>query len=994
MMNDRSSLSDQLQAYGAPPGSVLSLDVVPQPKHIAYLDLVRDTTPVDVRPEAVVESQGRPILFVVRERPTLQLPRLQRVLALRSDGSFLGVLEPGRLTVYSTSLVPDAARKLREIRATDPGASDVIPELALRPPSLEESTEIHRLLFRLFDHATTTMTENGVSAQDALSLAGRAVFLRFLVDRGIARNEDVRQVCAAAERYEDCFANPANVISTSTWLDLTFNGDLLPLSGRMDHGRAFFSSLPVDSFAKICSTLTKIMRRAEPSGQMRLDWSGLDFAHIPVGLLSQVYEDHTEKHHPTTKKKTSVYYTPRTIAEYMVDEAFAALVSPHTARVLDPAAGAGVFLVTALRKLVEERWRHDGKRPNTAIIREILNRQLAGFEINESALRLCAFSLYLTAVELDPQPRPVQQLRFDKLLGSVLFDVSGGLNPPYVPGSLGPDVGTVHQGRYDLVIGNPPWTPLRRERSAQTYRDTVLTSVRAAVTDRLGPDRAAQFTLPDDDPDIAFCWRATEWAKPSGVIAFAMHGRLLFKQSRGGRAARAELIDGVHVTGILNGAAVRQTEVWPRVAAPFCLVFAKNELPIPDSTFYFVTVEYEESLNRRGRVRVDAKAARVVSNKAAKETPDLLKTLFRGTALDVALVHKIRTNAPKSLLSYWKQHALQHGDGFQVGGEAGEQKSAAKLHDLPMLTEEHLPVDYLVRTAGLPQLTHKTLLRTRRRELYCAPIVLIAQAPDMRHGTPRASVVKNDLAFTESFIGYSCAGHPDAEALAYYLFLLFNSSLPLYIALMTSGQFGVERDVYLLDDIKQQPFRPIEDLSAEQRSDMLRLANDLLKGHKVLWDNVDSWAADVYGLNKWDRELFADALRTSAPSNEARAYAQARPTRSSMTTFATRLAAELRPFLLAAGAPAPTVTPLSSSIADQWLWLTVASASITPPNTIGIGAVGDDLGATQIFACRPGLLQIGILGQNRYWTRTRARLLALDILQHEDLLRALTTTDA
>src|SRR5262249_30729326 len=149
----------------------------------------------------------------------------------------------------------------------------------------------------------------------------------------------------------------------------------------------------------------------------------------------------------------------------------------------------------------------------------------------------------------------------------------------------------------------------------------------------------------------------------------------------------------------------------------------------------------------RGRVRVDAKDARIVSNATAKQEPELLKTLFRGTALDVALVKKIRAHAPLSLVKYWEEHSLELGDGFQVGGEAGTQQSAAKLHGLPTLTDENLPVAYQVRTAGLPIFTRRTLLRTRRRELYTAPIVLIDQAPDTSRRMPRASLVKKDLAF-------------------------------------------------------------------------------------------------------------------------------------------------------------------------------------------------------------------------------------------------------
>jgi len=424
------------------------------------------------------------------------------------------------------------------------------------------------------------------------------------------------------------------------------------------------------------------------------------------------------------------------------------------------------------------------------------------------------------------------------------------------------------------------------------------------------------------------------------------------------------------------------------------LVFARNERPSADATFYFVTVEHEESLNRRGRLRVDAKAARVVSNTSVQAEPELLKTLFRGTTLDVALIKKLRSAAPLPLVEYWKRHHLEHGDGFQVGGAAGLQQSAADLHGLPVLTDDDAPVGYNVRTSGLPVFSRPKLLRPRRRDLYRAPIVLISQAPDMTRRTPRASIVKKDLAFTESFIGYSCAGHDDADALARYLFLLFNSNIPIYVALMTSGQFGVERDVYLLDDIKQQPFRPIEELTLQQRGAMIHLADELLGNHEVRWEQIDEWAADVYGLNKWDREVISDALRSSSPSSESRAFAQARPTRATIASFSTRLATELRPFLREAGTSnAPVVT--SHSADDQWIWLTIAAkGTATLAESGDLVTVADDLGSTQVFVCQPGMLHIGILGQNRYWTRTRARLLALDLLQREDMFRALTTPDA
>ena len=85
-------------------------------------------------------------------------------------------------------------------------------------------------------------------------------------------------------------------------------------------------------------------------------------------------------------------------------------------------------------------------------------RQLVGFDINEGALRYAALGLYLLSIELDPNPRPVDKLAFDDLRGTVLHQVKGPEEEEGESlGSLGPGVGDEHKGRYDLVVGNPPW---------------------------------------------------------------------------------------------------------------------------------------------------------------------------------------------------------------------------------------------------------------------------------------------------------------------------------------------------------------------------------------------------------------------------------------------------------------------------------------------------------------------------------------------------------
>ena len=149
----------------------------------------------------------------------------------------------------------------------------------------------------------------------------------------------------------------------------------------------------------------------------------LIFHRFPVGVLSQAYECYLSKHDKDSQRREGGYYTPRHIAELMVGAAFRTIASDADAclaRVLDPAAGAGVFLLTAFRHLVAERWRRDGHRPETSTLRSILYEQITGFDINESALRFAALGLYLISIELDPHPEPLQKLAFTNFRGTVL----------------------------------------------------------------------------------------------------------------------------------------------------------------------------------------------------------------------------------------------------------------------------------------------------------------------------------------------------------------------------------------------------------------------------------------------------------------------------------------------------------------------------------------------------------------------------------------------
>src|ERR1039458_10891369 len=80
------------------------------------------------------------------------------------------------------------------------------------------------------------------------------------------------------------------------------------------------------------------------------------------------------------------------------------------------------------------------RRPGKTVIQGILHRQICGFDVSESALRLAALGLYITVIELNEITRPPSEHHASKAIQDlVLFDQrtrTENKQLGFVPGSL------------------------------------------------------------------------------------------------------------------------------------------------------------------------------------------------------------------------------------------------------------------------------------------------------------------------------------------------------------------------------------------------------------------------------------------------------------------------------------------------------------------------------------------------------------------------------
>lgn len=136
------------------------------------------------------------------------------------------------------------------------------------------------------------------------------------------------------------------------------------------------------------------------------------------------------------RKAAGSFYTPSSVARQVVEESLHAIGDAPMPSVLDPAAGTGVFLLEAARCIAS---RHG------VPLAQVAERCLFGVELDPLAREIAILSLWL---ETGARPHVVA--------GHVAC--ADALTTPLA-------------GRFDLVVGNPPWgVAYSRERRAQLKR--------------------------------------------------------------------------------------------------------------------------------------------------------------------------------------------------------------------------------------------------------------------------------------------------------------------------------------------------------------------------------------------------------------------------------------------------------------------------------------------------------------------------------------------
>ena len=659
------------------------------------------------------------------------------------------------------------------------------------------------------------LVEEDMSPPDAQGLIGRSIFTQYLIDRQIvptrrlARDYGHRTLSAILR-------NRQATEQLFVWLRETFNGDMFPSQD---------SSAPSDNhLGRVADFLDAVDPK---SGQTTL--FPYQFDVIPVELISSIYEQfaRSDSSNGSGHHGTDVVYTRLPLVSLVLDEITEGLTGKET--VLDLTCGSGVFLVEALRKLV--RIRAGDTKPDRKLIRSTLHEQIYGVDISEAAIRVAAFSLYLAALELDPDPQPPQALKFKPLIGKTLI-IGDALNTSEEHTVL------TEQGvtkKFDVIVGNPPWSYGGKEAAEAHHLD--------GGQNRVSAPRGKS---------LDYARRAMDFASDKTRFGLILSAVQFFSRSGTGTTASRQLVEKLSPVTLVN-LSNQSDWLFSNANMPAIVLFARHR-PTTSDTITTVQVPWSPSGARSHTFEMTPTDVVTLPLAHWKQKPEFLKTAFFGFRRDMALLDRLMSNHENL-----EKRLCQINEQFRAGLKFGKRsRDASFLRDIPFLDTGKLRPFFVPIALGPFDETRAE--GPRNLDIYRAPLLIVQEV--LRGGPrPVAAVADQDTVFRDAYFG--AAFSREHREAAYMIAALLSSSLASWFFLMTASAFGLWKRRLLLRDIVQMP---VPDLETAPRSKagrhLIRLARKLQERppRDGDWRTLDEAVFDLYGLDEAERIVARDGL--------------------------------------------------------------------------------------------------------------------------------------
>jgi len=554
---------------------------------------------------------------------------------------------------------------------------------------------------------------------------------------------------------------------------------------------------------------------------------------IPVETISAIYEDFLTTEDPEKQRKHGAFYTPRFLAEMVVEVAIQGEPDACNWSFFDPTCGSGIFLVILFNRLANHWLYNQVKSPHylttDKTLRNILAQQIRGADIEKTACRIACFSLYLAYLDFFNPPDIKAYIKKTGKQLPRLLDYGDSAGHPaadipviYRRDSLSDE--TLSGQTFDCVLGNPPWEGRQSKQIAQKFIQKI-----------------------------------PKFLKNGGIGCFLLPSKILQNQTD---VFQSEWLGQMTLEKVIQLADYRRL-LFQNAKTPAIIERFKNSPSKPDHSVEFNAPKFNRDGLRQGVITVNPSArtwipmADIFTAAQSKTAPVVWNRCLWGTSRDQKFFDLLQSLPPLSDMVGTPKEGKPwiKGQGFQPyypeKAESDPKYPKPKLNTwslgksfihaeqffrMIVFQQDCMTLGKILERIGGSK---KYLRRNPNKKIFKSPMVLVSQ------GFGKVAYCDFDVLFQHSL--QSITGPREDADLLIFLAAYLRSDLARYFLFHTSANWGSERPKVHLKELLRVPFPLPEDdfVSTDAEQIIKQIARKIAELRKVLQNKLDNLKSDA-----------------------------------------------------------------------------------------------------------------------------------------------------
>ncbi|HOE39923.1 MAG TPA: Eco57I restriction-modification methylase domain-containing protein [Bacteroidales bacterium] len=304
-------------------------------------------------------------------------------------------------------------------------------------------------------------------------------------------------------------------------------------------------------------------------------WELYSFKHIPVELISNIYEEFLP-----VEDKGSVY-TPHYLVNFLIDECLPIPTINNSVsynrKTIDVSCGSGIFLVNCFKRLVEiykinEYYKTNSFPQNLDIttLQKILGDNIFGVDINKNAVELTKFSLQLALCQMLSPKQIWTELTFQDLgeKNIIQRDFFDFITKDKV------------DKNFDLVIGNPPFNPPPNQDGTEYKKSEYFNEV-------IEKYNIKPYSIKDSNVALLFLQLSAKLLQKESGLLCLIQPALPLLHKKDNEVFRQELFSNHNVLQVIDFTTLRRV-LFPIATVPTCAIFIENSAKKNDEITHVV----------------------------------------------------------------------------------------------------------------------------------------------------------------------------------------------------------------------------------------------------------------------------------------------------------------------------------------------------------------------------------------------------------------------